>query len=1015
MAQKQAAKKSTTSLPKEGKVTALSLLKSFYDEEVFRLLVKEFYNSDIDVSETAIRSSGSLGNEVAIPHLYQMVERGKKSQRIAAIRALSAIRAPSSTGMLIKYFNHFPEEDVRTEILTAINTISSTSQQVQELNQAVFADPKQSESVKRIAVMALVDAERYSFLKDTLPRSSVKVQEAAFDQMLQSGSQEVLDFIGESLAPSALGRYLCVYILKAKNPQQNYILEKLQGGRKEVITSFLLSLSQFQGRIHYPTRVFRLLLISPFVDTETEALVGDFLKKIVAEVKSTSPHLLSEFSVITSAHLDTVFSKVRKNYISLKGITNKEVLLATVLASLLEKYASPTMVGDVQRYFKAEYSGFTPPVAQLKSLLTRAPKEDQNRFEACIPLFSLPEKKEKLQVFSIITRVDVNRPIYLRRLNRLIRVAGALEIKTASKRIQEILDFARGERIQHLEETSIVTLCQLLTRSIIEQSKEYFSQPNKNIRSLNGYIRGSRFIPAKIMIGPLVHLLLLPTLAPSSRALIADSLLSMDLSGVKRILPALLKALDMPEIDSELKLQIGEVLSRFSDSSIGHQLVDITGHADPIARRVAVRVLKALARKGQGIASDVLTNRLYLLLDDKEQSVRVEALLALLDLNDDYAVQIVGDYVQSGDAEIVAQVLANIGKSLSRETFALIMDALAMDSLPVQEALRGLLPELCQGSFAEELRQMLLESLTVIPGSAGAPSRAPAVVHAPQPAADSLLGHAKLEFKFKRENTQSLTVFFIDIVGYTEKSTTIDMSSLLKLIKVFEEIVSSAVSDSRGSIVKKWGDGILAVFKHPLNGALAALSIQQRISQYNSMRVEQEKFQARIGLSTGLVIKKDGDIFGEVVNVASRMQSAASPGGILLTESTFEGIREYVRCIELGKIQVKGIKEAITAYSPEEVIVDMKKIQGSTAGAASNGASADTSMEKLRESIFTPDFTLPSSAAGNPEVAGFIREVFSDISRAVEDIAGDYHEEYVFKRYLQDKWNELLKRISPGA
>jgi class 3 adenylate cyclase/HEAT repeat protein len=1013
MAQRYTDKKTSRSLGREGKITALTLLKNFYEEEIFRLLVKEFYDSDMEVSEAAIRSSGSLGNEIAIPHLYQIIERGRSSQRIAAIQTLMSIRAPSSTTMLIKYFNHFPEDDVRAEILTAINAISPTAEKVQELNQAVFIDPKQSESVKRIAVEALVEAEKYTLLKDALPRSSPQVQEAAFAKMLQSGAPEVLDFVGESLAPSALGCYLCVYTLKAKNPQQNFIMESLQAGHKQVLMSFLQSLSGFQGRLHYPTRVFRLLLITPFVDAETEALVGDFVKKIIAEVKNASPHLLSEFSMMTSTHLDTVFGKLRKNYISLQGITNKEVLLATVFASLLEKHGTPKVVEDVQRYFKAEYSGLTPPIAQLRSLLAKAPKEDQNRFEACIALFSLPEKKDKLQVFSLVSKVDLNRRIYLRRLNRLIRVAGVLEIKTASKKIQEILDFARGERIQFLEETSIVTLCQLLTRSIIEQSKEYFGQPDKNLRTLNGYIRGARFIPAKIMIGPLVHLLHLPSLVKSSRALIVDSLLSMDLTSVRRILPALLKVLDMPEIEEELKLQIGEILCLYADSSIGHQLADITGHPDPAARRVAVRALKTLARKGQGIASEVLTNRLYLLLDDKKSSVKMEALLALLELNDDYAVQIIGDYVKAGDGENISKILSNIGKTLSRDIFSLVMDTLGMESAEVQQALRKLLPDLCQGSFSEELRQVLVESLTESPQDGRKLSLDAIAQATPQPNQESMLGQAKLEFKFKRENTQILTVFFIDIAGYTEKSTTIDMSSLLKLIKAFEDMVESSIAGNRGSVVKKWGDGILAVFKHPLNATIAALDVQRKITQYNSMRVEKEKFHARIGLNTGTVIRKDNDIFGEVVNVAARMQTAASPGDILLTESTFQEVREYVRCTELGKIQVKGIKDAITAYSPEEVVVDMQKIHSGSGEAASagSGESGETSLEKLKESIFTPDFKLPAECAENADTAAFLKEIFSDISRAVEDIAGDYHEEYAFKRYLQEKWNQLVKRV----
>jgi class 3 adenylate cyclase len=992
-----------TTLSKESKITALTLLKSFYDEEVFTLLVKEFYNADIDVSEAAIRSSGSLGNEISIPHLYQIIERGKQSQRIAAIQALKAIRAPSSAGMLVKYFTHFPEEELRAEILRAISTISPTAQQVLQLNQAVYADPKQSETVKTIAAEALVEAERYTLLKDTLPKALPGVQHAAFLKMLQTGSQEVLELPVETLSPMALGCYLCVYTLKAKNPQANYVLETLQKGERQTVLSFLSSLSQFQGRLRFPTRIFRLLLITPYVDSETEALVGDFLKKIVVEVKSASPHLLSEFSVITSAHLDTVFGKIRKNYISLQGIANKEILLATLLATLLERYATPSVLADVQAFFKEDgYSGHTPPVAQMRSLLAGTSKEEQNRFEACIPLFALTEKKDKLAVFAQVSRVDLNRPFFIRRLNRLIRVAGALEIKTTAKRIQEILDFARAERIHFIEETSIVTLCQLLTRSIIELSREYFKEPSRNIRSLNGYIRGARFIPAKIMVSPLIHIVQNPSLAPPSRLLLIETLESMDLAGLQRLMPPLLKVLDLRDAPEALKLRLGDLLARYADSTFAHLALDLTSHATATGRRVAIRILKALAARGSGVPTDIVTNRLYLLLEDADRGVRVEALLALLSMTDDYATQIVSDYIQAGDSEMVAEILAGVTKPLTRETFSLVMDMIRLDSLPVQEALRALLPELSQGSFAEELRQGLVAALTAVPGE-GQKTEMQAV-HEENVAAEteSTLDQAKLEFKFRRESTQNLTVFFIDIVGYTEKSGTLKSTDMMKLIKAFEDIAGATIDECQGRIVKKMGDAILAYFKSPVGATVAALTVQKKLAEYSSLKVGLEKIQARIGLNTGSVIRKGKDIFGEVVNVAQRMQSAATPGDILLTEATYQEINDYVRCTELGKIQVKGIKEAITAYSPEELIADPAKLMD---------AAPEPGLQKLKESIFIPSFQVPSEKGAAGKLPVLLKDIFSEISRAIEELASDYHDEYEFKKYLQEKWNKLMESL----
>jgi class 3 adenylate cyclase len=1002
MAQSSAQKNMSAALSKDSKITALTLLKNFYDEEIFNLLVKEIYNADVAISEAAIHSSGSLGNEIAIPHLYQIIERGKPSQRISAIRALRAIRAPSSIGMLIKYFTHFSEEEVRVEILRAITSISPTAQQVLELNQAVYADPKQSETVKRIAVEAIVEAERYSILQETLTKASPGVQEAAFAKMLNSGSQEVIEFPPDALSPAALGCYLCLYTLKTKNPQANFVLEILQKGQRETILSFLGSLSQFQGRLRFPTRVFRLLLVIPYVDAETEALVGNFMKKIVTEVRSISPHLLSEFSVITSAHLDTVFAKVRKNFISLQGITNKEVLLATVLATILEQFATPSVLTDVQAFFKEDgSSSHTPPVAQMRSLMASAPKQEQNRFEACIPLFALSEKKDKLAVFAQLARVDLNRPFYTRRLNRLIRVAGALEIKTAAKKIQEILEFARTERIQFLEETSIVTLCQLLTRSIIELSREYFKEPTKNIRSLNGYIRGARFIPPKIMIGPLIHIAQHPALNPASRQLVVETLECMNLAGMQRLMPPLLKILDLKDVAEALKLRVGDLLARYADSTFAHQSLDLAVHATPAGRRVAIRVLRALAARGAGAPTDIVTNKLYLLLEDADHGVRVEALLALLAMSDDYATQIVSDYIQAGDSGMVADILKGMSKPLTREAFAMALDMIQLDNQAVQEELRTLLPELSQGTYSEELRQDLLSSLTVVPTD-GLKMEKSVRGESLSAETESTLDQAKLEFKFRRESTQNLTVFFIDIVGYTEKSTTVGMTALLKLIKAFEDIVVSTVDDCQGRIVKKMGDGILAYFKSPVGAAVAALTVQKKIQDYSAMRVEQEKFQARIGLNTGAVIRKGKDILGEVVNVASRMQSAATPGDILLTESTYQEINEYVRCTELGRIQVKGIKEAITAYSPEELIADPSKLMDSA---------QEPGLQKLKESIFVPNFSIPEGKGNGEKVPLLLKQIFTEISRAIEELASDYHDEYEFKKYLQEKWNSLMNSL----
>ena len=89
-------------------------------------------------------------------------------------------------------------------------------------------------------------------------------------------------------------------------------------------------------------------------------------------------------------------------------------------------------------------------------------------------------------------------------------------------------------------------------------------------------------------------------------------------------------------------------MARWADSTLGHIALDLTAHATPVGRRVAVRIVKALAARGDGRARRHRDQPLYLLLEDADRGVRVEALLALLSMKDDYAAQIVSDYIQAG-------------------------------------------------------------------------------------------------------------------------------------------------------------------------------------------------------------------------------------------------------------------------------------------------------------------------------------------------------------------------------
>ena len=484
----------------------------------------------------------------------------------------------------------------------------------------------------------------------------------------------------------------------------------------------------------------------------------------------------------------------------------------------------------------------------------------------------------------------------------------------------------------------------------------------------------------------------------------------MNIKDIKGAVLNLTRLLEAQHLSDNEKSKIAEIIGNQGDSTVFQPLLDLTLIKDKAVKLSAIKALRGIALKHSEISKDILTNKLYILLEDEIKEVQVEALITLLSLKDDYALQILKDHLAEDSEETITYLVTNLQSIISHDILSNLLELIFSESKKVHETLREVIGNLSKGNFAEEIRTSLLQKLKTSSAEKVSTPDLSAAKRQTVPVKGSIIDHAKLEFKFKRENSQLLTVFFIDIVGYTEKSSSIDMSSIIGLIKNFEDITLPVIKNFKGTLIKKMGDGLLAVFKHPLNAVLASLSIQKKIADYNEFKLDNERFYARIGLNTGLVIRKDNDIYGDVVNVASRMETSANPGDIMLTQSTYEEIKNYIQCTKLGNIQVKGKKDPIPAYSADKVIVDINSLlkRGAASEKTKSESGSNDPITKLKESVFTPKYAIPPGLTEGRQVAENLEQIFYDLTSAIEEIAKDYHEEYIFKKYLQSKWEEVL-------
>jgi class 3 adenylate cyclase len=160
---------------------------------------------------------------------------------------------------------------------------------------------------------------------------------------------------------------------------------------------------------------------------------------------------------------------------------------------------------------------------------------------------------------------------------------------------------------------------------------------------------------------------------------------------------------------------------------------------------------------------------------------------------------------------------------------------------------------------------------------------------------------------------------FCDLVGSTGIAAQLDAEEWRHLVSAYLDDASAAVMEVGGHVAKKLGDGLMALFGYPLahendaeRAARAALSIQRALADLNRKNagIGKPELVARVGLETGLaVVDAAGEIYGDVTNIAARLQALAEPGAVLITARVQRQVAGLFVAEERGTHTLKGVPE----------------------------------------------------------------------------------------------------------
>src|SRR6202048_328122 len=165
------------------------------------------------------------------------------------------------------------------------------------------------------------------------------------------------------------------------------------------------------------------------------------------------------------------------------------------------------------------------------------------------------------------------------------------------------------------------------------------------------------------------------------------------------------------------------------------------------------------------------------------------------------------------------------------------------------------------------------------------------------------------------EQRKLAAIMFTDMVGYSALAQR-DEELALQLLEEHRALLRPAFLRHQGQEVKTMGDGFLVEFASAVAAVNCAVELQEALARRNLGAPEDRQLQVRIGIHLGDVVHRGGDIVGDGVNIAARIEPPAEPGGIAITRQVFDQVYNKIpeTLVRIGKIELKNINRPLEIY-----------------------------------------------------------------------------------------------------
>jgi class 3 adenylate cyclase len=983
-------------------------------EQSLDILHADVFDSRASVALSAMQALAALKDPRSVAHIARLFSSTDPVIVSAAIHAASEIGAPELSAALLSLSVSVRAEPVMVEILRALTRVAPRAPETRQYAAALARAGGLSAEARAAATETLLAAADATGAASIV---AVAAQDPALlDRLLQGAKTDddrahvlvtVLSPRHQQLALSARRALIGLAAPLASPESAKVFFDSFEDPNPLIRQECLGVLgTRPEQRVHYDRICGRLLRpadCDPALEEQALQAI-DRMRESLPDGEGRAP--LPSLADLPRTIMQ-LFGELQKAGEQKPDAKSEIGWLSASAREYVEFYCGEELRKALLQALKV---GSLPAqrercVRELKASAVRVEVRHFEGYKFLHELLAKPDTSGIAVVIRQLSQARMEKRALFCRLKRCLALARLQGTALPPQQAKALYAWARQGRLYRLAERALHVLHRADAAAALESCREAMTIPvaSKILAvAACALIKDLHLAAMEPMVINLLHeedryvrLALLDTLAVLPGPL-GENVLRAALQGF------------LAEADKELAAKLVELLSAKADLTAASALIDAWDRFDEWKKALGVGLVHSLAHKTPGSREVTIIEFLYKALRADPPAVLARIPAALLALGDDYATRALGDVVTRLSAEKRITLVRDLADELRPDTLSVLWPLLSDPDERLQQALGEVLPR----ASDPRAREMLFDMALVLrQGRPAGSSPAPEAQRLEAGRTDAAraqpamsVSTAKGSYKFAREHVRTCAVLFSDIQGYSTKSEELGAQEITALIQEYENILLPIMGAHDGVMVKRMGDGHLFTFAEPLDVVMAAIRVQKALARFNRLRPEKLRVLVRIGCHWGEVAEQGGDVLGNTVNVASRLQTAAKGGSIIISQDLYERVAQWIHANDLGLLAVKGIKDPVQAWEPTELALQipdaldpMKRNR--------QGAPAQTT--------FRAD---ASATDGTPmnmeELARDVARSFTRVRTALRRTVRNSKEAALVEKELIDCWRELEPRLT---